>query len=76
MFKLTKRLVEGLETKADDYLVWEDRMREHENKAEIILALSREARFPERRQVEWHGETTSFGPPFVGKQESLLPEGI
>jgi replicative DNA helicase len=61
---------------SDDYLVWEDRMREHENRAEIILALSREQRFPERRQVEWHGETTSFGPAFVGKQESLLPEGI
>lgn len=70
-------IIAGLEPEqgSDDYLVWEDRMKEHESKAEIILALSREQRFPERRQVQWNGETTSFGPPFVGKQESLLPEG-
>ncbi|MDI1262264.1 MAG: DnaB-like helicase C-terminal domain-containing protein [bacterium] len=57
---------------SDDYLLWEAKMAEHEKRAEIILALSREESFPQRRQVEWHGETTSFGPPFVGKQESLL----
>jgi replicative DNA helicase len=70
-------IIAGIEPEqgSDDYLVWEDRMKEHETKAEIILALSREQRFPDRRSVEWHGETTSFGPPFVGKQESLLPEG-
>lgn len=71
-------ILAGLEPEegSDDYLLWEDRMNEHEKKAEIILALSREQKFPDRRQVEWHGETTSFGPAFVGRQESLLPEGF
>lgn len=70
-------IIAGLEPEegSDDHMVWEDRMREHEKKAEIILALSREQSFPARRSVEWHGETTSFGPPFQGKQESLLSEG-
>ncbi|HEU4986883.1 MAG TPA: DnaB-like helicase C-terminal domain-containing protein [Rhizobiaceae bacterium] len=69
-------IIAGLEPEegSDDYLLWEDRMNEYEKKAEIILALSREHKFPDRRQVEWHGETTSFGPTFVGRQESLLPE--
>lgn len=57
---------------SDDYILWEGKIAEHEKRAEIILALSREATFPQRQQVEWHGETTSFGPPFVGRQESLL----
>lgn len=61
---------------SDDHIIWEGKMEEHQNKAEIILALSREQQFPKRREVEWHGETTSFGPAFVGRQESLLPEGF
>ncbi|WP_158259890.1 DnaB-like helicase C-terminal domain-containing protein [Phyllobacterium phragmitis] len=71
-------IIAGLEPEegGDDYLLWETRMQEHEKKAEIILALSREHTFPQRREVEWHGETTSFGPAFVGRQESLLPEGF
>ena len=60
---------------SDDYVFWEAKMSEHERKAEIILGLSREQSFPQRREVEWNGETTSFGPSFVGRQESLLPEG-
>ncbi len=70
-------LLAGLEPEegSDDHVLWEGKMSEHENKAEIILALSREQTFPQRRDVEWHGETTSFGPAFVGRQESLLPEG-
>lgn len=60
------------EQESDDYLIWEDKMREYRNRAEIILALSREQEFPARRTVEWHGETTSFGPAFKGHQESLL----
>ena len=71
-------LLAGLEPEegSDDHVLWEGKMSEHENKAEIILALSREQTFPQRRDVEWHGETTSFGPAFVGRQESLLPEGF
>lgn len=56
----------------EDHALWLQRMEEHKAKAEIILALSREQHFPQRREVEWHGETTSFGPAFVGRQESLL----
>lgn len=71
-------LLAGLEPEegSDDHILWEGKMSEHQNKAEIILALSREQNFPQRREVEWHGETTSFGPAFVGRQESLLPEGF
>lgn len=71
-------VIAGLEPEegSDDYLVWEDRMREHDKKAEIILALSREQQFPQRRAVQWNGETTSFGPAFVGKQEALFGEGF
>lgn len=56
---------------SDDHILWEGKMSEQEKKAEIILALSREQSFPKRREVEWHGETTSFGPAFIGRQESL-----
>jgi replicative DNA helicase len=56
----------------EDHGLWQLRMEEHKEKAEIILALSREQHFPQRREVAWHGETTSFGPAFVGRQESLL----
>jgi len=68
------KILAGLEPEAgsDDHILWEGKMSEHEHRAEIILALSREQNFPQRREVEWHGETTSFGAPFVGKQESLL----
>jgi replicative DNA helicase len=71
-------LLAGLEPEegSDDHILWEDKMSEQEKKAEIILALSREQSFPKRRDVEWHGETTSFGPAFVGRQESLLADGF
>lgn len=59
---------------SDDHILWEGKMSEQEKRAEIILALSREQQFPNRCEVEWHGETTSFGAPFVGRQETL--EGI
>ena len=46
--------------KTDDYLHWESLMSQYANKAEIILALSREQEFPARRDVIWSGKTTSF----------------
>lgn len=48
----------------DDYNAWEDAMESVQGKAELILALSRENEFPRRKEVEWHGSTTSYGPPF------------
>ena len=56
----------------EDYLLWEDCMGRQAGKAEIILSLSRERFFPIRREVEWHGQTTSFGPEFKGKQETMF----
>lgn len=47
-----------------DYDLWETVMDEVNGKAEFILTLSREEDFPRWKQVEWHGETTSYGPPF------------
>jgi replicative DNA helicase len=57
-----------------EWFIWEEQMRGCDGKAEIILALSRSKKFPQRRSVEWHGETTSFGKPIVGRQESLFEE--
>jgi replicative DNA helicase len=58
-----------------DFTLWETVMEEVNGKAEFILALSREEDFPRRKQVEWHGETTSYGPPFkqaFNERERLL----
>lgn len=46
---------------SDDHAVWEEYMAQTEGKAEIILSLSRSADFPRRKEVAWHGETTSYG---------------
>lgn len=58
--------VAGLEPEegTEDYALWEATMDEVRGKAEFILALSRENEFPRRKDIAWHGETTSFGPPF------------
>ena len=70
------KILAGLEPEAEteEHFFWQDKMKEQGSKAEIILALSREQNFPQRREVEWHGETTSFGPAFAGRQETLLME--
>lgn len=47
-----------------DYVVWQEAMREISGKAEIILALSRENEFPRRREIQWNGATTSYGPDY------------
>lgn len=69
-------IIAGIEPMAgsDDYLVWEDAVAQYAGRAEIVLALSREQPFPRRESVEWHGETTSFGPSFVGRQEALFED--
>lgn len=57
----------------EDYGIWQNRMTEYEGRAQIILALSREQRWPQWRNVEWHGETTSFGAKYQREmQEALL----
>ncbi len=47
-----------------DYQNWEDAMEKVKGKAELILALSRENEFPQRREIAWNGTTTSYGPDF------------
>ena len=41
-------------------LIWEDSMREHQGKGQIILALSREAQWPKSIDVKWDGPATEF----------------
>lgn len=71
-------ILAGLEPAAEteEHYIWEEFCRQHEGKAEIILGLSREQPFPQRRTVEWHGETTSFGPRMTGTQESMFGDGF
>lgn len=59
---------------SEDYVQWEDAVEKYRGRASIVLALSREQPFPRREDVEWHGETTSFGPPLVGRQEALFED--
>lgn len=47
-----------------DYEVWEAAMERVKGKAEFILALSRENEFPRRKEIQWNGPSTSFGPEF------------
>ncbi|WP_112803660.1 DnaB-like helicase C-terminal domain-containing protein [Neorhizobium sp. R1-B] len=59
-------IVAGMEPaeKSDDYPVWEDAMNRVAGKADIILSLSRESEFPRRKEIEWDGKSTSYGPAF------------
>lgn len=51
-----------------DYTLWEETMNEVRGKAEFLLALSRENEFPRRKDIQWNGESTSFGPAFKQMQ--------
>jgi replicative DNA helicase len=42
------------------HTVWEDVMDGVRNKAEIVLALSRHTRWPQRKEVNWNGPKTMF----------------
>ncbi|WP_157948992.1 DnaB-like helicase C-terminal domain-containing protein [Neorhizobium huautlense] len=61
-----RAIVAGMEPaeKSDDYPVWEDAMNRVAGKADIILSLSRESEFPRRKEIEWDGKSTSYGPAF------------
>lgn len=47
----------------EDYALWQNYMDQTKGKAEIILSLSRESE-PSRREIQWNGATTSYGPAF------------
>lgn len=61
-----KPIVAGMEPGegTDDYHVWEEAMERVTGKADIILSLSRESEFPRRKEIQWTGATTSYGPSF------------
>lgn len=42
------------------HLIWEDAVRDQQDKAEIMLALSRESRWPKTVEVKWDGVATTF----------------
>lgn len=56
---------------SDEHIFWEEVVNEYQGRAEIILALSRH-RTPDRRQVRWEGETTSFLPKNEYSQERMF----
>lgn len=51
---------------------WEDVMATVKDRAEIILALSRHTRWPQRRDVGWNGPKTMFTDPQQGDQGRML----
>lgn len=63
-------ILAGMEPGEDtsEYVVWQDLMSQWEGKAEIHLVLSRESEFPRRKDVQWTGETTSYGPAYAQAQ--------
>lgn len=67
-----KPIVAALEPEegTPDYEIWQDAMRSISGKAEIILALSRENEFPRRREIQWNGATTSYGPEYRAAQDT------
>lgn len=58
--------VAGMEPEENtaDHELWEQVLSEVKGKAQFILALSRENEFPRSKDIDWIGESTSFGPPF------------
>jgi replicative DNA helicase len=48
---------------SDDHIVWDEVLREHEGKAEILLSISRSANWPSRRTVNWDGARHHFAFP-------------
>lgn len=41
-------------------MIWEDAKRDHKDKAQIVLALSRESKWPRVIDVNWNGPATEF----------------
>jgi replicative DNA helicase len=56
----------------DLHIVWEEVMGDVRNKAEIVLALSRHTRWPQRKSVGWDGPRTMFTELHQNNQGSFL----
>lgn len=52
--------------------IWEDVMSNVKDKAELVLALSRHTRWPQRKTVGWDGGRTMFTDPAETAQGSFL----
>jgi replicative DNA helicase len=48
---------------SDEYVFWSEVLTEHEGKAEILLSLSRSAKWPTLRRVNWNGKRHHFSFP-------------
>jgi replicative DNA helicase len=57
---------------SDLHPIWEDVMKEVQNKAELVLALSRHTKWPQRKSVGWDGGKTMFTDLSQGSQGSFL----
>lgn len=64
-------LIIGMEPEegSEDFTVWETYMEMTKGRAEVILSLSRESE-PSRRELQWNGATTSYGPSFKQAKNS------
>jgi replicative DNA helicase len=56
----------------DLHVVWDEVMTNVRNKAEMVLALSRHTRWPQRKEVGWNGSKTMFFDLSEGAQRELL----
>lgn len=56
----------------DLYSFWEGLIHKHTGRAQIVLALSREAKWPQSKEVGWDGDSTTFYE--IGEQH--MPELI
>lgn len=56
----------------DLHIVWEEVMGNVRDKAELVLALSRHTRWPQRKEVGWNGGRTAFYDLAESKQGSFL----
>lgn len=48
---------------SDEHVFWSEVLSEHEGKAEILLSLSRSAKWPTLRRVNWNGKRHHFSFP-------------
>lgn len=58
----------------DLYGMWESKMNAWKGKAQLVLALSREMRWPQHIDVGWEGKTTSFFETGDNLPERFEPE--
>ncbi len=61
---------------SDLHLKWEEMVAEHERKAKIVLALSRESQWPRDVDCGWDGPTTTFYETGGGNEHEVVPAEI